>query len=224
MLRRIRRGRERLFGDGRPVPLDRNAKARIMVLARAKLRRDAPGRHYGPVTAKAYAVLEALLWSFHNARTGLCFPSYETIASRAGCARSTVALAIKALEGAGILTWVNRLRRVKMPGPAGWRWRVLRTSNGYRFVDMPAAASVSENPIVRRGAKPEQASGLNRPDQIGAVCSKSDDPSGTPNQDSFSTDAPSRRDVPAGETPLDAALSKLRENMQQRGAITPLRI
>ena len=121
MLRRIRRGRERLFGDGRPVPLDRNAKARIMVLARAKLRRDAPGRHYGPVTAKAYAVLEALLWGFHNARTGLCFPSYETIASRAGCARSTVALAIKALEGAGILTWVNRLRRVKMPGPAGWR-------------------------------------------------------------------------------------------------------
>ena len=209
MLKRIRCGRERLFGDGRPVPLDRNAKARIMVLARAKLRRDAPGRHYGPVTAKAYAVLEALLWSFHNARTGLCFPSYETIASRAGCARSTVALAIKALEGAGILTWVNRLRRVKMPGPAGWRWRVLRTSNGYRFTDMPAA-NVTETDAVTRP-------------RVSRMLSKSDDPSGTANQASFSTDAPSRRDMPPDETPLDAALSRLRENMQRRGPITPIR-
>ena len=209
MLKRIRRGRERLFGDGRPVPLDRNAKARIMVLARAKLRRDAPGRHYGPVTAKAYAVLEALLWGFHNARTGLCFPSYETIAGRAGCARSTVALAIKALEGAGILTWVNRLRRVKMPGPAGWRWRVLRTSNGYRFTDMPAA-NVTETDAVTRPP-------------VSRMLSKSDNPSGTENQASFSKDAPSQRDIPAGETPLDAALSRLRESMQQHGPITPIR-
>jgi hypothetical protein len=26
---------------------------------------------------------------FHNAKSGLCFPSYETIAEAAGCARST---------------------------------------------------------------------------------------------------------------------------------------
>ena len=32
-------------------------------------------RAYGVVTAKAVAVLEALLWAFHNARSGLCFPS-----------------------------------------------------------------------------------------------------------------------------------------------------
>ena len=31
--------------------------------------------------------LEALLWGFHNPRTGCCFPSYETIAAKAGCAR-----------------------------------------------------------------------------------------------------------------------------------------
>ncbi|MDX7953463.1 helix-turn-helix domain-containing protein [Lichenihabitans sp. Uapishka_5] len=189
------------------MPLDRNAKARIMVLARAKLRRDAPGRHYGPVTAKAYAVLEALLWAFHNARTGLCFPSYETIAGRAGCARSTVALAIKALEGAGILTWVNRLRRVKMPAPAGWRWRVLRTSNGYRFTDMPEAVPSSQMA------------------QENGTCavrlrSKSEDPSGTKNQGSFSTDAPSRRGIPAGETPLDAALARLRGAVQRRQPIS----
>lgn len=213
MLKRLRRGRERLFGDGRPVPLDRNAKARIMVLARAKLRRDAPGRHYGPVTAKSYAVLEALLWAFHNARTGLCFPSYETIASRAGCARSTVALAIKALEGAGILTWVNRLRRVKMPGPAGWRWRVLRTSNGYRFTDMQTASSMPGDPAMSRSQE-------NRP-RVMRQRSKSDDPSGTTNQPSYSTDAPSRRDMPASQIPLDGALERLREAMQKRQTISP---
>ena len=58
-------------------------------------------------------MLEALLWGFHNARSGLCFPSYEKIAEAAGCARSTVAEAIKALEDAGILSWVNRLKRVR---------------------------------------------------------------------------------------------------------------
>jgi DNA-binding FadR family transcriptional regulator len=54
-------------------------------------------------------VLGALLWAFHNTRSGICFPSYERIAERAGCARSTVAEAIKALEWAGVLTWQNRI-------------------------------------------------------------------------------------------------------------------
>jgi hypothetical protein len=84
------------------------------------------------ITAKALAVLEALLWAFHNAKSGLCFPSYERIADAAHCARSTVAAAIKALEDAGIISWVNRIKRVREPcpdllGDNGWRWRVLRT-------------------------------------------------------------------------------------------------
>jgi pimeloyl-ACP methyl ester carboxylesterase len=77
-------------------------KARIMHWARCLSRRTEPGRAYGVVTAKALAVLEALLWGFHHARSGLCFPSYETIAEAAGCARSTVAEAVKALEVAGM--------------------------------------------------------------------------------------------------------------------------
>jgi Helix-turn-helix domain len=36
-------------------------------------------------------VLHALLWGFHNSRSGVCFPSYERIAEKAGVARSTVA-------------------------------------------------------------------------------------------------------------------------------------
>lgn len=142
----LRPRREKVFGDGRPRPLDRNAKARIMTLARALMRRTEKGKAYGPITAKALAVLEALLWGFHNCRSGLCFPSYETIAKRAGCARSTVAEAIKALEEAGLLTWVNRIKRVRercqdLFGRFGTCWRVIRTSNGYRFNDPKGAAS-----------------------------------------------------------------------------------
>ncbi len=73
----LRPRREKLFGDGRPRPLDRNAKARVMVYARALMRRTKKGRAYGAVTAKALAVLEALLWGFHNAKSGLCFPGSD---------------------------------------------------------------------------------------------------------------------------------------------------
>jgi Helix-turn-helix domain len=141
----LRPRREKLFGDGRPRPLDRNAKARIMIYARARMRRTEKGKAYGQVTAKALAVLEALLWGFHNARSGLCIPSYETIAERAGCARSTVAEALKALELAGVLTWVNRLVRIRercadLFGNTGTCVRVIRTSNGYQFNDPKSAA------------------------------------------------------------------------------------
>jgi hypothetical protein len=45
----IRRRREKVFGPGRAVPLDRNAKARIMAYARAWGARHAqPGQHRGP--------------------------------------------------------------------------------------------------------------------------------------------------------------------------------
>jgi AraC-like DNA-binding protein len=129
----LRPRREKLFGHGRPVPLDRNAKARVMTLARALMRRTEKEKHWGQVTAKAL-VLEALLWGFHNARSGLCFPSYETIAEKAGCSRSTVAEAIRSLEDSGILTWVNRITRVRevttdLFGHLVPRWRVLRTCN-----------------------------------------------------------------------------------------------
>jgi Helix-turn-helix domain len=154
--------REKMFGLGRPRALDRNAKVRIMHWARCLARRTEKGKAYGQVTAKALAVLDALLWGFHNAKSGVCFPSYERIAEAAHCARSTVAEAIKALEDAGVLSWVQRIKRVREPcpdllGDNGWRWRVLRTSNSYAFTDPSPAAD--------------------RPNS-----SKSDFPTGTPNQ------------------------------------------
>src|SRR5208337_1138251 len=166
--RKFKARREKLFGDGRPRPMDRNAKARVMVYARALMRRTEKGKAYGQVTAKALAVLEALLWGFHNAKSGLCFPSYEKIAEAAGCARSTVAEAIKALEDAGILSWVNRLKRIAEATPDlfGHRMRktrVVRTSNGYHFID-PKGGQTTES--------------------LGHS-SKSDFPTGTPIQESL---------------------------------------
>ena len=70
--------------------------------ARCLSRRTERGGAYGVVTAKALAVLEALLWAFHNAKSGLCFRGYEKIAEGGGwLRRSTAAEAIKALEGRG---------------------------------------------------------------------------------------------------------------------------
>ena len=54
-----------------------NARARFMHLARGLMRRTEPGKHYGQITAKALAILTALLWDFHNATDGRCFPSYR---------------------------------------------------------------------------------------------------------------------------------------------------
>jgi hypothetical protein len=155
------------FGNARPLPLDRNAKVRIMVLARALSRRTEPGRHYGELTAKTLAVLQALLWQFHNARDGRCFPAYETIAAAAGCARSTVAAAIKALEATGILSWVNRVVRVRercrdLFGNDGIRVRVVRTSNAYCFNDPVSKSEIqteTKNQVLILGREsPSQTS------------------------------------------------------------------
>jgi hypothetical protein len=176
-----RQRREKVFGLGRPRALDRNAKVRIMHWARCLSRRTEAGKAYGEITAKALAVLEALLWAFHNAKSGLCFPSYEAIAEAAHCARSTVAEAIKALEDAGVLSWIHRIKRVREAAPdlfdgQGWRWRVIRTSNAYNFRDPSPAGR--------------------RPDS-----SKSEKPTETPNQAFFSSVprqfSPSRGDNPA---------------------------
>jgi hypothetical protein len=67
--------REKVFGPGHAVPLDRNQKTRIQVYARAwSARHCRRGQHHGPITMAFERVLGALLWSFHNSRDGRCFP------------------------------------------------------------------------------------------------------------------------------------------------------
>jgi hypothetical protein len=164
----LRPRREKIFGMPRGYSLDRNAKVRIKVYAEAwSAKHKQPGQHRGPLTRAFIEVLEALLWSFHNSKSGLCFPSYEAIADKARCSRDTVYEAIKALEAADVLTWVNRIVREQVRerdlfGHWATRWRTIRTSNAYLFRDpLPCATG--------------------RPDIEGA--SKSENPSGTLNQD-----------------------------------------
>ncbi len=177
------RRREKVFGQGRGRPLDRNAKVRITAYARAwTTRHKQPGQHRGPLTRAYLEVLEALLWGFHNSRDGRCFPSYETIAARAQCCRDTVCAAIKALELAGVMTWVNRLVRVdfrekNLLGNLVKRTRLIRTSNAYLFRD-PLAEAFHPN-IPDQG----QGSGQKSAETIG-LSSKSENPPGTQNQDS----------------------------------------
>lgn len=180
----MRPRREKVFGDGRGCQLDRNAKVRIMTRARALTRRTEKGKHYGVITGKHLDVLQALLWKFHNARGGLCFPSYESIAEAAGCCRSTVAEAIKALEDSGILSWVNRITRIRdrtrdLFGQWATRWRVIRTSNAYVFRDLGAgqdrdrasksesrAGSLNQESFVTTGGvqkAPDDLSGMSEP-------------------------------------------------------------
>jgi DNA-binding MarR family transcriptional regulator len=191
--RRLRtRPREKMFGLGRPRPMDRNAKTRITHLAHSLSCRTEKGKAYGALTAKALSVLDVLLWIFHNAKTGLCFPSYERIAEAACCARSTVAEAIKALEDAGILSWVNRIKRVAeatrdLFGHSTRKTRVIRTSNGYAFID------------PKSGQTPEPL----------ANSSKSDFPTGTPIQESISPKQAATLRVLNPYNPLEGALSRL---------------
>ena len=167
--RHLRPRREKVFGHVQGVPLDGNAKARIMAYARGvNARYKQQGQHRGPITRAFFEVLEALLWGFHNSKSGLCFPSYERIAEKAECCRDTVYEAIKALEFANVLTWVNRLTRIQVQEPdlfgkLALRWRTIRTSNAYVFRDPLPCAENGQS-------------------------SKSENPTGTKIQDSFSTE------------------------------------
>ncbi len=102
--------------------LDRNARARLMVHAEALDRRTRlPGQHGGCLKRTGLAVLKALLFGFANVATARCDPSFDTLARAAGVARSTVAVTLRRLEAAGLLT---RIRR--QVGP-------IRHSNAYVF-------------------------------------------------------------------------------------------
>ena len=183
----MRGTREKTFGAGKALPLDRNAKVRIIAYAEGWSARHCTGRqHRGPITRAFLEVLEALLWGFHNSRSGCCFPSYEAIAERAQCARSTVAEALKVLEFARVLTWQHRITRVSgrvrdLLGEWKTETRILRTSNAYQFRDPEAARQA-------------------------AIPTKSESPAGTPDQD---TSTQRQTPAPRAADRLEAALASL---------------
>jgi hypothetical protein len=72
-----------------------------------------------------------------------------------------MAEAIKALEWAGVLTWQNRITRIRercrdLWGREGWRWRVIRTSNAYAFRDPQAVIRPVPSKSDQRTATPDQ--------------------------------------------------------------------
>ncbi len=190
--------REKVFARPRGVPLDRNAKARIIMAAHAYNARHRSGRqHRGPLTRTTLDVLEALLWGFHNSRAGDCFPSYESIAEKAKCCRDSVYEAIKALEAAELLSWVNCFTKIRTAGKdlfgrATVAWQVIRTSNAYLFRDpLPCAGN----------GKAE------------CLPCKSENPSGTLNQEIlFLREAPKIIVLDPANS-LDAALIRLGRTM-----------
>ncbi len=219
----FRRRREKVFGQGRCQPLDRNAKARIMVYARAwSAKHRRPGQHRGPLTRATLEVLEALLWGFHNSRDGRCFPSYETIALRAQCCRDTVYEAIKALEMANILTWVNRLIRVQFReldlfGKLALRSRLIRTSNAYVFRDPLPDSQAGQGRGEAGGQSRERAvSSLAAVEASIGSTSRSENPPRTQNQDFY---LPSKEDDRTKSGPhdlLELALARLKSAMEQK--------
>ena len=157
----LRPKREKVFGLARGFALDRNAKVRIIVYAKAwNAKHKQPGQHRGALTRATMEVLHALLWGFHNSKTGLCFPSYEAIAAKAECCRDTVYEAIKALERADVLTWVNRIMREQVHerdlfGKWVTSWRLVRTSNAYTFRDpLPCAAGRPSSEVFSKSENP----------------------------------------------------------------------
>ena len=193
----MRSRREKVFGPGHAVPLDRNAKGRIAAYARAwSARNRQPGQHKGPITRAFLDVLGALLWGFHNSRSGCCFPSYEAIAAKAECCRDTVCEALKALEWAGVLSWQNRITRAwvrqrDLFGHWSHRWTVIRTSNAYVFGDP-------------------------QPQLAGVLAAKSENPTGTQNQEILPilpTESAAAHDP---SSPLEQALARFGAAIEER--------
>lgn len=155
----VRYRRAKVFGRGKGRAMNQNEKQAIMAYAdRWSEQNKLPGQHRGPLTRTMRDVLRVLLWTFHNSQDGRCFPSYERIAQAAKCKRDTVFRAIKILERARILTWEHRLLRVQYRernvfGQIMLMNRVVRTSNAYFFNDLglgnwlpaPGKLSKSEN-------------------------------------------------------------------------------
>jgi hypothetical protein len=107
--------------------------------------------------------------------------------------RSTVAEALKVLEWAGVLSWQHRITRILVRerdlfGQWAARWQVIRTSNAYVFTDP-------------------------QPQLSGGFPCKSENPTGTPNQEILTLPMTRTRDQ---NSPLERALQRLGAEIEER--------
>ena len=120
--------------------MDRNAVARLLFAAEAYDRATHLERAHGGVLKRTgLAVLRALANRFHNRSTGRCDPSLAAIARAAGVARSTAALALTRLRGAGFLDWTRRGVMVSRRVRGTEAGMFAQVSNAYRLAAAPPA-------------------------------------------------------------------------------------
>jgi hypothetical protein len=120
--------RDSIFGDGPPVPLNRDDHARYRYLLNAHHRAGRISRTCRDIDL---ALLKRL------GATGRCDPSHATLAMDAGCKTpKTSERATAALKTLGLLTWVRRLVRTSATG-----WLAEQTSNQYCL--LPSLASLN---------------------------------------------------------------------------------
>lgn len=94
------------------TPLDRNARAKLLMLAESLERRTkAKGRRNGALGATGLAVLRALVLRFANGRTGLCCPSLTQLQACTGLCRQAICDALARLEASGLLKITRRIVR-----------------------------------------------------------------------------------------------------------------
>ena len=112
----------------------------------------ANGRRTAAHTAKL--VLHSLIFDFYNFRTGRLDPSYETIATRAGVGRATVARGLRLLRRLGIIDWIRRCFGYT---DKDGRYQLEQDTNAYHLV-----------PPSHAGGLPKDAPPSPTPDTCGA--------------------------------------------------------
>ena len=96
--------RDSIAGPVRWTPVPRKQSAGW----RHQLRELCRVSHLGSIGRTAVAVYEVLALDCLNPETGRCDPSYERIAWKAGCARRTVASALRWLRDRRMISWQRR--------------------------------------------------------------------------------------------------------------------
>ena len=127
-----------IYGMPKRQYLGASEKIRLMKEARRLLagrRTEDPEKK---LTAWSIQIYEALLFRFHSKLNGLCFPSRQTIANWVGSSVDTVDRAVRRLEAAGLITWLNRVvplaeHHLRRHRADPFRHRVVRGSNAYVF-------------------------------------------------------------------------------------------
>jgi DNA-binding transcriptional ArsR family regulator len=128
--------------------LDREQRARLWFHARAlEKRTKLPRRHGGVLGDTGVKVLDALLHTFLNMKSGRCDPGYEAIAAAAGVAESTVGPALDRLETSGLM---RRVRRAYWTLNALGQKALRQDTNAYLF-EAPADPRLMLRDTERRG-------------------------------------------------------------------------